>query len=433
MAGRAPPSSVVYQIIERARKKLKHVYGFDIIEAESNSISDEVSTQASQGAKAGIKVYMLRNVLKYPIDEEGQQQEQGGDEDEEDEEMKQKRLERRVAEERAKILGLGEAPNPTPHYHLALCLMTAICLQRYSMTEKELWALMDKMGLQKSTQVITSIRTRTRTSTFPIKCARATNKLAGKCTACVAARNLACGWVAKESGKSPRSSNTQLLLRNGVAKAWKGRQALHSGPSFSLHHRVLFPALLFLFFLPLKSSFLLRQNHRTFGKVEDAVKEIVAQGYLHVKKSKDRDGQPQVKRMKAATNASSNIPVLRPLFPSSQINYCLGLRGEGEVTRLRMLNWAEHVFDEKMLSSTRSVPRSMNTGRLTHPFTFYCMAWEDFSSLRPCAKQSSTSSRCGLRHCSLGHALDCGNLICNARLCRDDLLDTGADDDSDDE
>jgi hypothetical protein len=165
VAGRAPPSSVVYQIIERARKKLKHVYGFDIIESESNSISDEVSTQASQGAKAGIKVYMLRNVLKYPIDEEEEQQEQGqgGDDDEEDEEMKQKRLERRIAEERAKLLCLGEAPNPTPHYHLALCLMTAICLQRYSMTEKELWALMDKIGLKKSTQVIPSIPTRTKT------------------------------------------------------------------------------------------------------------------------------------------------------------------------------------------------------------------------------------------------------------------------------
>jgi hypothetical protein len=137
------------------------------------------------------------------------------------------------------------------------------------------------------------------------------------------------------------------------------------------------PPLLILF--ALKSSSLLRQNHRTFGKVEDAVKEIVAQGYLHVKKSKDRDGQPQVKRMKAATNASSNIPVLTLLFPFSQINYCLGLRGEGEVTRLRMLNWAEHVFDEKMLSSTRSVPQSMNTGRLTHPLMFDCLAWEAFS------------------------------------------------------
>jgi len=149
--------------------------------------------------------------------------------------MKQKRLERRVADERAKIIGLGEAPNPTPHYHLALCLMTAICLQRYSMTEKELWALMDKMGLQKSTQVITSIRT--------------TNKLAGKCTACVAARNLACGWVAKESGKSPRSSNTQFLLRNGVTKAWESRQALDSGPWFLLHHRVPFPALSSSYFI----------------------------------------------------------------------------------------------------------------------------------------------------------------------------------------
>jgi hypothetical protein len=243
--------------------------------------------------------------------------------------------------------------------------------------------------------------------------------------------------VAKEAGESPRSSNTQFLLRDGVAKTRKCRQALDdSGPSFLLHHRFPFSPRFLLLYLPSTphSSCLSWQNHETFGKVEDAVKEIVAQGYLHVKKSKDRDGQPQVKRMKAATNATSNIPVLRRLFHFFQINYCLGLRGEGEVTRLRMLNWAEHVFDEKMLSSTRSVPQSMTTGRFTHPFMLGCLAWEAFACARPRTSQSPTSScRYGHRHCSHGLAPDCGNLMYTARVCRDDLLDTGAGDESDDE
>lgn len=52
-------------------------------------------------------------------------------------------------------------------------------------------------------------------------------------------------------------------------------------------------------------------------------------------------------------NSEPFVPQTLSPAPKIQVMYCLGLRGEEEVTRLRMLNWAEEIFDEKMLDSTK--------------------------------------------------------------------------------
>lgn len=197
MGGKAPPAAVITQLIQLAKQKIRHVYGFELVELDSTSINDDVGgTQMSQSSKGNVKSFMLKNALKYPMadDDEGLQ--------EEDEEKRARERERKSAEKRADLLSLGETPNKTPHYHLALCLMTAICLQRYSMTEKELWAVMDRLGLKRS-----------------------------------------------------------------------------------------------------------MTDHSVFGSTVDTVRELVSQGYLHIKKSKDREGNPQVMHclglLPSATKAAS--------------------------------------------------------------------------------------------------------------------------------
>lgn len=101
------------------------------------------------------------------------------------------------------------------------------------------------------------------------------------------------------------------------------------------------------------------------------------------------------------------------------------------MTRLRMLNWAEHVFDEKMLSSTRSVPLFVATCRIMHPFMSLFGAGDALLHNHP-STDSQPVRLPALLLLFLASRLTVAS-PCVLLSRRDDLLDTGAGDESDDE